>query len=1672
MRSATTAPRWALACVSFLSLSFAGLFGGDFGSAASAQPVRGTDAEVLWVEPQAGALLDVAAGSSRAVGMGWPRRLPERGFLTAQLRAGEPVWVHIDGDPQAVRFAFLSGGADGAATIDATPESRGRGDFVLTAPLGPPTWLGLSVRPGHTPPRAQVWIGTIKSPGYRWELWEELAKRWSGHSEQPQPAPPELAGQPLFERLAQLADAVRLAQSESPPADAARVKALLQAAALLASMPAREPLFPYFRRAELTGQLGSARPQQKIEGLRMAEVKDRESVRLTVDGPAILRIEARTRFEPTDPFHTAPLQLQLRNGSRLLAVAAEEVAPHQEPESKQFSSQRRVLIAAAPGRHTYELRVGGAAAWVSVITHKRVVHIDDAANRSEDVAKLLRRALEKSQPGVLGTLLAAEASFLSLEDDKAAAGFREVASSARNPRLRAFALLRLAALAPEVNEADRLTQQALKDLGEATDAETARARDVLVADQLIRIVAATEPGAAPGPEAVALLRRTPGALPYMVESVGSLLRHVPAHRALALPLLAAAQQRSPLDVSLRHALSREWFTGSRWSALPTLELWGAERVELLMPPRESITCAEAEASAIPAYVPLRGNEVSLQVPDRLAPEKSLRRYPLFALREGAPRLGWAELALDGTATRVPLLWQTERLPIALAAGRHTLRASIEHGKDGLLLAPCDLLPRSDERALRIEHRYSALRGRGAQARAVLLEPGTPGFVGLELRASPALRSGRLLVRTDQGVLGTIEVRGHGHDPEIIKAGGEPMGPPLLVVLRVPATARVLEVTREDDGAALLISARLRRSLVAPAGIEPVTPSAPSKPELLERLRLATRALRAAKDPAARADARLRRAEVLIGLDARMMARGDLEQALPALFEQNNEAALGRARSLLATTREPPLLPRRPGTAGAVVLAAGVGVGATEAEASCVGAALARFASDAAAGRRAAAACAGVIAEYAAARFEEAGGQSEAASSHYAAAYLRSRAGAEERGLPALAREAALRIAERGPGRGSRQAMALAAVADQDEDPEGGRALDRMQGLVHLSTVRGADVGMDARALEPSAAPLSLRAALADVPWDLGLFQELRPGKSAETDLQLQRPLRVHVEAFCDDSGQVPPSGPPCGLSVEIDGAAIAPAPAPLRAGERARLVDTELGRGAHRIKVLLPRRDAARAFVHVTTDRPLAGDQARPEGNRSFGLQVTAPVLRFLGTSEQPVQLRAQGATALRVDALIAPGAGPRSLGIELLMEGRAAVRRAYPVCSRPPDPTAPKVPPAQKDFDCRAIILVPLLAEGTYRIKLSPSGAPRMSLALSLHEDEPSPSPESAVAQSASPSTEEAPPATANPALAGVPRPESSIARALGTLQVQEQGVFGAYGRDNPQVGDTYGETSIFYRRRLEGLPIWLKAGALLRLRNGPASYGGQAMIFARIPLLELRVFTQLSAFTQSVNGQQEVGVDLNSYLERSFAIVPHLFVLPRFAFTANYQSLNARPPLPMMGDPNAPMQITPIDLSVFNLYDAAHPTGIYGQVMVWGVPFVNMITYGMVRLTSNRSVHMLDAVTGRFGIDFALRTTEVVAEYEIAKYLVNDARQKSLLQNRIGLELKQTIWLNRNHRLGLQASGNVEASSLASTFTIGAFWEGSRGRGLDDYATPEINLPQQIGQGRGYLRPEETLR
>src|SRR5262249_2013361 len=115
----------------------------------------------------------------------------------------------------------------------------------------------------------------------------------------------------------------------------------------------------------------------------------------------------------------------------------------------------------------------------------------------------------------------------------------------------------------------------------------------------------------------------------------------------------------------------------------------------------------------------------------------------------------------------------------------------------------------------------------------------------------------------------------------------------------------------------------------------------------------------------------------------------------------------------------------------------------------------------------------------------------------------------------------------------------------------------------------------------------------------------------------------------------------------------------------------------------------------------------------------------------------------------------------------------------------------------------------------------------------------------------------------------------------------------------------------------------------------------------------------------------------------------------------------------------------------------------------FINMIAYARVRVSSNQTVKQLDAVSGRLGFDLALYTTELISYYDIAYYLVDDSRRQTLLRNHLLFGINQTIWVHRNYRIGLQVSANVEPSSRDTTWIFGGFWEGSRGRGLDDYST-----------------------
>jgi hypothetical protein len=143
----------------------------------------------------------------------------------------------------------------------------------------------------------------------------------------------------------------------------------------------------------------------------------------------------------------------------------------------------------------------------------------------------------------------------------------------------------------------------------------------------------------------------------------------------------------------------------------------------------------------------------------------------------------------------------------------------------------------------------------------------------------------------------------------------------------------------------------------------------------------------------------------------------------------------------------------------------------------------------------------------------------------------------------------------------------------------------------------------------------------------------------------------------------------------------------------------------------------------------------------------------------------------------------------------------------------------------------------------------------------------------------------------------------------------------------------------------------------------------------------------------------------------------------------------------------------------------------LLWWVPAINNIVYGHVRVDSNRSVNRVDRFSGEIGLDVAFHTAELVAYYNVTQELAGDARPQNILRHRFGGEVDWTMWVHRNHRLTLRLGGFIDPITNAQTIFFGTFWEGSMSRGLDDYSTPQINLPQQLGRGRGILRGEGVL-
>lgn len=1571
-------------------------------SAATPSPGP-SDAEPLWRAPASLLELDLEHHTRVPVKVG-PRDLSATRWTAVPIQAGE-TWNLHSTDPEAIELALLAGDETNGAMRRVVGRRLSVSDLAYQAEPGPPALLLVRAL-GAVKVSAELRLLEERSPGFRWELWEDAAKAWALQPAGAAPAAPSTGGERLNDTLTFLRDALEAAPGDGT--ERGPGAALLTATALLLDLPLREPIFPFFSRREVTVE---PRPPAILtphgEAFRLDEGK---ALAFEVDGPGLLRVDAFA-FAAVPRRYRGPFDLLLEADDQALAATFEAVTLLTPLEGFVFSTQRRLLWPIPPGHHRLSLRSRGAGAALRVVSHRRLGHATDLITREEDLGHLLSLASAASPGSVRGRLICAEALWLGGDRAAARAAFAQFDLATLSGAAKALVQSRRLALTP-------LTVP-LPEPAPGEDDEVAIAR---VAAQLHRGLATVPPAS--------VLRRVP-----VLAAVA--LRGAPGQRAKSLEVLGDAVKASPLDEPLRERLQREWWAGARWATIPLSLEPGAWRAAVLAPGVELSNCAEARERGSPAYVEPPGPELTFTVPPEVAPTGSLHRYHLL-VRTSGPALGQLDLELDGQRTQMPLALSAQRLPFALSAGEHPARL-IATGAH--LFVPCSIAPVALAGDALVEHEYAAL-GEGGSASAPVFDPGTVGAVAVELRARPSEVEHSVRVEVEGAAPMVLTLRSTAADPRVV---GAALGPAVQVVLPVAATASRITITRQDSsGDPVLVRLLVRRSLGAPRLFVPRAAQPRASPEQLEALRELTRALQETTSVQERAVARLRRAELLLALDQVTLGRTEVERALPFLAVGDAEFA----RAMLAASAEPPLVP----AAGrrSLVLAAGAGLAVSAAERACLDAALPQGTSSKV--RR----CPGAAAAYFAGLLADQEGDQAAAASDLLRAFELTRS-------PALARDAAGRLAASAPERAV-EALALATLSEQSGDSDAARIAARVRGASRFRPVRavvqGPAVKVDAQLIQPP----SVRAALANVRWSPGTFLEMHPGKGAEFALQIDRPLEVELEADCDLTGSVAGEAAPCLFTTELDAVAVGP-PAEVPLASSRVVAKVRLLPGSHRFHLALtPGGEERTGFVRVVTNRAVLPDSpTRADGH--FILPIRPPPEhRFAATARQPVTLTVQGPTLLRVEALFEPGER-RLLEVSLTGPDGRVEKRTLAVCDGSAEPLRASAP-----FDCGGISLVPIAVPGAFHVALSPAGSARAAISLSLRELTPAATaPASNVEPPLAREPVEAAAQPPPPVLGLVTPPVEDGWKLPGTLRLEQIAYLGGDNAVDPRVGDRFGESSLTYRQRLSSLPIWVAASGSIRehLRGAPL-FGAELLGFARLPITNIRLYLDVKATTERVGTTQEFAARLNAYVERSFEVAPRLYLLPRLGYATSAQSMSALPPL-RLGDVLATPEVDP---GVYNGFDQRHPRRAYAQLLVWWVPFINTITYLRLRPTLAPNVVSFDVLDARAGFDVAFRTTEVIAYYDYQHLLPGQTRARPADTHRLSLEIQHTLWINGDHRLGFRIAGRLDPVNQSSSVLFGMFWEASAGRGLDDYSTPEVNVPDQIAQGRGVAQKEESLR
>jgi hypothetical protein len=426
------------------------------------------------------------------------------------------------------------------------------------------------------------------------------------------------------------------------------------------------------------------------------------------------------------------------------------------------------------------------------------------------------------------------------------------------------------------------------------------------------------------------------------------------------------------------------------------------------------------------------------------------------------------------------------------------------------------------------------------------------------------------------------------------------------------------------------------------------------------------------------------------------------------------------------------------------------------------------------------------------------------------------------------------------------------------------------------------------------------------------------------------------------------------------------------------------------------------ALAQVVFDRKLPGTRHDP--NVGFILETPQTDRRFIVAPGKPIELEVPPPALVRVNAFAEPGDPPA------LVVVTARGERTVPVDGSP--------------------IVVPVVDSPLVRIEAK-AGSATIDLYERVADPSADPKPDPAAAAPPDAAKREAAPSPFDASgswrdtAQAVPVPPDGPA-SWATLHV-----IGAVMSSNWREGaaidapDTFGQQSLFVRRRFSSIGLWGSAGALVRERSGDPSAGGRIALFEDIA--RFRLLAAVDAFAQRVETRDATTVKPRAFAEYAWRAASSLTLFPRIGFDGWYTSLPVRP-----------IGARQIDDDVYSPTRFFRRSLAHVQAMAWWSPAFDLAVYGRVRGVLDAEHGDIASGSTRAGALVSLGRFDIGAHADASWFAATpDARSSAGVDIGAGGHVASHFWL---------APGSValEPSVGAAARLADARWQAFAALGL----------------------------